>query len=449
MPGKHRPARRPLQHSPRRIRPQNPEPRTSRTSNPEPRTPNPEPRTPQRPCPCAAQNELVGKYCSTCHSARAKAGGLVLAGFDATKAIENGELTEKMIRKLRARMMPPAGAARPDDATVMAMVDTLEGVMDKHAAANPRPGWRPFQRLNRAEYAAAVNDLIGLDVDVNAWLPPDTISDGYDNVADVQNFSSQLMQGYLRAASQISRLAIGDRNASATSVTFKIEHSRSQMVRAAGAPIGTRGGISIVHVFPSDGEYVIKASMIYAALGGLFGRTPLLAMGFVEQLDVSINGERVALLDILPTMTETDFGQNKGQNGMEVRTPPIHIKAGPQRISAAFIQRLEGPADDLLAPVENTAEGGDGYGTITLPHMRDMTIVGPIEGHRRVGDGEPQEDLQLPSDQRGGRRGVRREDPARPHHARVSRQGRRHRPAGRDEVLRDGPSGACRAGARL
>jgi hypothetical protein len=100
-------------------------------------------------------------------------------------------------------------------------------------------------------------------------------------------------------------------------------------------------------------------------------------MGFVEQLDVSINGERVALLDILPTMTETDFGQNRGQNGMEVRTPPIHIKAGPQRISAAFIQRLEGPADDLLAPVENTAEGGDGYGTTTLPHMRDMTIVGP------------------------------------------------------------------------
>ena len=127
-------------------------------------------------------------------------------------------------------------------------------------------------------------------------------------------------------------------------------------------------------------------------------------MGFIEQLDVSINGERVALLDISPTMTETDFGQNKGQNGMEVRTPPIHIKAGPQRISAAFIQRLEGPADDLLAPIENTAEGGDGYGTITLPHMRDLTIVGPIEGHRRVGDGEPQEDLQLPSDQRARRK---------------------------------------------
>jgi hypothetical protein len=131
-------------------------------------------------------------------------------------------------------------------------------------------------------------------------------------------------------------------------------------------------------VFPADGDYVIKSEMVYAALGGLFGRTPLLAMGFTEQVDISVNGERVALLDVSPAMTETDFGQNKGQNGMELRTPPVHIKAGPQRVSAAFLQRLDGPVDDLLAPIENTAEGGDGYGTTTLPHMRDMTIVGPV-----------------------------------------------------------------------
>ncbi len=325
-----------------------------------------------------AQNALVGRYCATCHSDRGKAGGLTLAHFDAAKHVENGELTEKIIKKLRAGMMPPAGAARPDPAAVTAMVATLETAMDTAAAAAPRPGWRPFQRLNRAEYAAAVRDLLGLDVDVSAYLPADTISAGFDNVADVQNFSAQLMQGYLRAASQISRLAVGDRQASATSATFKIEHSRSQMAHAPGTPIGTRGGLSVVHVFPADGEYVLKASMVYAALGGLFGRTPLLAMGFKEQVDVSIDGERVALLDVSPAMTETDFGQNKGQNGMELRTAPIHITAGPHRISAAFLQRLDGPVDDLLAPIENTAEGGDGYGTTTLPHMRDMTIVGPV-----------------------------------------------------------------------
>jgi hypothetical protein len=342
--------------------------------------------------PAAEQNALVTRYCATCHSDRGKAGGLTLAAFDAGRLDRLGEVAEKIIRKLRAGMMPPPGAPRPEAAALAGVVNALETAMDAAAAAAPNPGWRPFQRLNRAEYAAAVRDLVGLDIDAGAYLPADTISAGFDGVADEQKFSAQLMQGYLRAASQISRLAVGDRNASATSVTYKIEHSRSQMLQAQGAPMGTRGGTSVVHVFPADGDYVIKTALVYAALGGLFGRTPLLAMGFKEQVEVSVNGERVAVLDVSPTMTETDFGQNKGQNGMELRTPPIHIKAGPQRVTAAFIQRLDGPVDDLIAPIANTAEGGDGYGSTTLPHMRDMTILGPTnvtgvsetESRRRV-----------------------------------------------------------------
>ena len=173
-----------------------------------------------------------------------------------------------------------------------------------------------------------MRDLLGLEVDVSAYLPPDTMSAGFDNVADTQTFSPQLMQGYLRAASQISRLAVGDRNASASSATYKIPHSRSQMApRPRRAARHARRHL-VVHVFPADGEYVIKLALVNAALGGLFGRTPLMALGFKEQVDVSVNGERVALLDVSPAMTETDFGQNKGQNGMELRTPPLHIKAG-------------------------------------------------------------------------------------------------------------------------
>src|SRR5205823_4391954 len=128
------------------------------------------------------------------------------------------------------------------------------------------PGWRAFQRLNRAEYARAVHDLLGIDVDVNAFLPPDTISGGFDNVSDVQAFSPTLMEGYLRAASQISRLAVGDRNATPTSVTYKIGRTASQTRHVDGAPMGTRGGISVVHVFPADGDYVIKMSMHNAPL---------------------------------------------------------------------------------------------------------------------------------------------------------------------------------------
>ncbi|HEY7288888.1 MAG TPA: DUF1592 domain-containing protein, partial [Vicinamibacterales bacterium] len=325
-----------------------------------------------------AQNELVAKYCVGCHSEKGHAGQLSLANFDATKIDKNAETAEKMIRKLRAGMMPPPGARRPDAATVSSFVDALESKIDSAAAVNPNPGWRPFQRLNRAEYARSVKDLLGFQVDVNSFLPPDTVSSGFDNIADVQNFSPTLMEGYLRAASQISRLAVGDRNASATSVTYKIGRTASQMRHVDGTPMGTRGGTSVVHVFPADGDYVVKVSMHNEPLGGIFGRYSMLTMDIKEQVDVSINGERVALLDVSPSMSETDFGQNGGANGLELKTPAIHIQAGPQRVSVAFVQKLDGPVDDLISPLENTlADVNISYGVTALPHMRDMAIIGP------------------------------------------------------------------------
>jgi Protein of unknown function (DUF1592)/Protein of unknown function (DUF1588)/Protein of unknown function (DUF1587)/Protein of unknown function (DUF1585)/Protein of unknown function (DUF1595) len=323
--------------------------------------------------PVDAQNKLVAQNCGTCHSEKMKSGDLVLAGFDAAKVAEHPDVTEKMIRKLRAGMMPPPGARRPDAATIKSFVETLEAKMDAAAALSPNPGWRPFQRLNRAEYHAAVKDLLGIDVDVNAFLPPDTISKGFDNVADVQAFSPTLMESYLRAASSISRLAIGDRAASPTSATYKIGRNLSQMRHVDGAPMGTRGGISVVHTFPADGEYSVKVSLHNEPLGGIYGRTTMATMDIKEQIEVSINGERAALLDLNVRMSETD-----PKNSLEVKTPPIHIAAGPQRISAAFIQRFDGPVDDLLVPLENTlADVNISFGVTALPHMRDMTILGP------------------------------------------------------------------------
>jgi len=324
-----------------------------------------------------AQNELVGKYCgATCHSDKMKSGGVSLAHFDASHLEQQPDVAEAMIKKLRAGMMPPPGARRPDAPAVASLVSALETKIDAAAALNPNPGWRPFQRLNRAEYSRAIHDLVGLDVDVSAYLPPDTMSGGFDNVSDVQTFSPALMEGYLRAASQISRLAVGDRNASPTSVTYKIGRFGGQMRRVDGAPIGTRGGLSVVHVFPADGEYVIKSSMHYEPLGGLFGRYSMLTMNISEQLEVSINGERAALLEVRPGLSETD--QQTGLNGLELKTPPIYIKAGPQRVTAAFVQKIEGPVDDLIAPLENTLADVDiSFGVTALPHMRDMTVLGP------------------------------------------------------------------------
>ena len=320
-----------------------------------------------------AQNKLVAQNCASCHSEKMKAGELVLAGFDAAKVTDRPDVTEKMIRKLRAGMMPPPGARRPDAATIKTFVETLETKMDAAAALKPNPGWRPFQRLNRAEYQRAVKDLLGIDVDVNAFLPPDTISKGFDNVADVQAFSPTLMESYLRAASSISRLAIGDRGASATSVTYKIGRTLSQMRHVDGAPMGTRGGISVVHTFPADGDYTFKVSLHNEPLGGIYGRTTMATMDIKEQIEVSVNGERAALLDLNVRMSETD-----PKNSLEIKTPPIHVAAGPQRVSAAFIQRFDGPVDDLLVPLENTlADVNISFGVTALPHMRDMTILGP------------------------------------------------------------------------
>jgi mono/diheme cytochrome c family protein len=139
--------------------------------------------------PSDPHTALVRQYCTGCHSERGKAGGLSLASFELSKATDrDSAVSEKMIRKLRAGMMPPAGARRPDDAALQALAEALETRVDAAAAAKPNPGWRPFQRLNRAEYSRAVKDLLDVDIDASPFLPPDQISSGFDNIADSQSF---------------------------------------------------------------------------------------------------------------------------------------------------------------------------------------------------------------------------------------------------------------------
>jgi mono/diheme cytochrome c family protein len=322
-----------------------------------------------------AQTALVKQYCASCHSDRGKAGGLSLASFDAATAVDNAAVAEKVIRKLRLGMMPPPGARRPEAAALTAFAEALETRVDRAAALNPNPGRRPFQRLNRAEYARAINDLLDLEIDVAPFLPPDTISHGFDNVADVQTLSPTLMEGYLRAAGQISRLAVGDRNATATSTTFKIGRTMSQMRHIEGTPFGTRGGTAVTHVFPADGEYVFKVALHYEPLGGLYGRSTMTTFGIAEQVEVSVDGERVALLDLNTRMSESD-----PKNNLEPRTPPVHVSAGPHTVAAAFIEKINEFAipDDLLVPVENTlVDVSIGQGITVLPHMREVTVLGP------------------------------------------------------------------------
>jgi Protein of unknown function (DUF1592)/Protein of unknown function (DUF1588)/Protein of unknown function (DUF1595)/Protein of unknown function (DUF1587)/Protein of unknown function (DUF1585)/Planctomycete cytochrome C len=322
------------------------------------------------PAKTLGPREVIETYCLECHDSDKQKGDLVLEAFDPSKPEQRPDVAEKMIRKLRAGMMPPPGKERPADGSLDALAAMLETRLDAIAEAKPNPGHRTFQRLNRAEYAQSIKDLLGLDLDVASFLPPDTISHNFDNIADVQSMSATMLEGYLRAASQVARLAIGDPEAAPSSTIYKVPRMASQLDHAEGAPFGTRGGMSIVHTFPADGEYSFRMMLHSIPTGQLFGSG---ARG--EQIEVSINGQRSALIDINPRMSESD------PTGMNLQTPPIAVKAGPQRVSAAFLVKSEAPFDDLLAPVEQTladTQIGSGVSGVTaLPHLREFAVLGP------------------------------------------------------------------------
>jgi hypothetical protein len=205
----------------------------------------------------AAQQAVIGKYCITCHSAKLRTGGLSLQDADLNNVPAAAETWEKVIRKLRTGSMPPQGLPRPDSATVNALASYLETSLDQAAAAKPNPGHAAMHRLNRAEYANAIRDVLALDVDATALLPPDDESSGFDNIADVLRMSPSLMERYLSASWNISRQAVGNMNIAPETATYRVRPDLSQDQHIEGLPLGTRGGILVRHYFPLDAEYVI------------------------------------------------------------------------------------------------------------------------------------------------------------------------------------------------
>ncbi|HNV73385.1 MAG TPA: DUF1592 domain-containing protein [Gemmatimonadaceae bacterium] len=327
-------------------------------------------RTPPRPAP-AELNAVVKQYCGRCHNPTAKRGNLSLSAFDVGTAPAQSEVAEKVIAKLRSGMMPPPGSARPAPDTIAALVQSLELQLDSAFAANPNPGHRTFQRLNRAEYRASVKQLLGLELDAGIYLPPDTKSDNFDNIADVQALSPTLLDGYLRAASDISWLAMGNPRASAASHTYTVPKTASQVEHVEGTPFGTRGGISVEHIFPADGEYRFTMNFFHETTGAFAGG---LARG--EKLEVSIDGERAALLGIDRFMHASD------PNGVSMSTDPVRVTAGPHRVSAAFVPPgFQGVVQDLISPLKyslSSTSNATAYGFSLLPHLRDVTVKGPF-----------------------------------------------------------------------
>ena len=310
-----------------------------------------------------ALDDVVQRYCARCHNDRLMRGNLTLEDFAVAGADRNAPTAEKMIRKLRAGMMPPPGQRRPGGDTLLALVETLEAVVDEAASRDPDPGARRFQRLNRAEYERVVRDLLALDIDAGRWLPADTYLGAFDNMADAQGLSPTLLEAYLRAATEVSRLAVGNPAAPSRSVKYTnpIDVSQHAWDHLEGTPYGTRGGMVVAHDFQADGEYVFT-------IGTLFGQ----GTGF-QDVDLSIDGEGVAQLAL----------EHNGRSTVPIRTAPIFVRAGQRQVAAAFVRTIDGPYDDRLRTPGWSFVGGEdsqawaNYGVTALPHLSEVVITGP------------------------------------------------------------------------
>jgi hypothetical protein len=308
---------------------------------------------------------LISEYCTKCHNFDDYAGGIDLEGFKVADIGSMAETGELLIKRLRAGMMPPSGEKRPDYETVQKLAAALADGIDKHAAAQPAhlpaPG---LHRLNRNEYTNAVRDLLALNIDATKFLPADDSANGFDNMAGTLTTSPALMEAYLSAAGNISRLAIGTETAPTLAI-FDVPVDTSQNGHIDGLPFGTRGGMLIDHEFPSDGEYVLTVK----GMTGYF--TAVLGNVKGEQLEVTVDGERVYLYD-----WDKEIGNKQGDGG---RTPSIPIKAGHHKIGVTFIATSDLPDTGLNKSFVRTMNSpGSISGYTFYPHVGQVFIEGPF-----------------------------------------------------------------------
>jgi len=323
--------------------------------------------------PSAGPRATIDQYCVTCHSERLKSGGLVLEKADLANVGPDAERWEKVVRKLRAGVMPPQGARRPDAATIQSLISSLETSLDQAAEARPNPGRPLIHRLNRAEYKNAIRDLLALDVDVATLLPPDDSAYGFDNIADVLGVSPSLQERYLTAAGRISRVAVGDPSMRPGSDTYRIPQDLSQNQHIEGLPLGTVGGLQVGHTFPLDAEYEFRTQLYRTNLNIVRG------LQYPSEFEISIDGRQVHHVTIggnedLAAMFDkpTDTG-DAVELRMRVRVP---VTAGPHEVTATFIENLAVKDTIRLQPfLRSSADNFDWAGR---PHIQTFTITGPF-----------------------------------------------------------------------
>ena len=331
--------------------------------------------------PASPQRTLVDQYCMGCHSDRLRSGGLALSALNLDAVGQNAEVAEKVIRKLRGGLMPPAGARRPDSQATAAFVSWLENKVDT-AGATPAPGRVPLRRLNRREYANAVRDLIGLDIDAKALLPDDNVKGHFDNNAAALQVSPNFINQYIVAAREVASEAIGNPKALAETTTYGdvanmvislppsgAPGTGRQQHHLEGMPFGTRGGFVAEHNFPADGEYELTIGDMALAREVPrmeFENTVIVLLDGVEFYRTNIGGEKdhKAIDQQLDPAVEAINGR--------LRKIKFHAQAGQHKLAVTFVQRSFAESDERTRTV--ALEGGQER----IQAVHALQIRGPL-----------------------------------------------------------------------
>jgi hypothetical protein len=288
---------------------------------------------------------FLNQYCSKCHNAEDWAGGVAFDSMSPQDIPDDAKTWEKAIRRLRGRLMPPAGNPQPDSGSIRSFVTFMEETIDRTAATHPDPGQIGLHRLNRKEYANAVRDLLAVQVDPTELLPRDDARDGFDNVASALQVSPSFLDQYLAAARRVAIEALGDSHARPVGTTYFAESNGTQHFREQGLPLGTRGGLVVEHDFPADGEYVVNVANMAQALW-------VYNMEFENRLIVTVDRKPVY---------QTSLGGEQDQKAIDQQQSPavdaingrlkgirFSTTAGPHQVGVTFLQRSHAESDERL-----------------------------------------------------------------------------------------------------
>ncbi|HLG57049.1 MAG TPA: DUF1592 domain-containing protein [Vicinamibacterales bacterium] len=317
----------------------------------------------------STSSTLIGAYCVGCHNQRTKTAGVMFDTMDLADVSKDAEAWEKAVRKLRGGLMPPPGARRPEPAAVDTFVSALERSLDAAAASRPNPGRVALHRLNRAEYANAIEDLLGIRIDASALLPKDDEADGFDNVASVLTVSPSFLDQYISAARVVTARALGNPSARPGSITYRPVRGTDQAVRVEGLPLGTRGGLIVEHLFPADGDYKLNISGLAAAgyvRGMEYRHTLIVTIDGVKAFQASLGGA-----EDLKAIDQQQAPAVAAING-RFQNIPVKVTAGPHKVGVTFVARTYAESDEVLYSFR------PGVGEERIPRVGSLEIQGPF-----------------------------------------------------------------------